>query len=204
MAPPHCRLGASHVREYDLIADWYAAERIDDTGVPEAQQLAASLAPSALVLDAGCGNGVPLTRALLNAGHRVVGLDSSAGMLRRFHTNVTAAGAVRGVLETLPFAECTFDGAIAWGVMFHLTQDRQRAAMGSLARVLKPAAPFLFTAGDVDGRERHVGQMNGVDLPYYSFTIDGYRQILAEHGCTLVRYHTDKGGNGYYLARKDG
>ena len=29
-----------NVREYDLIAEWYASERVDQTGVPEATTLA--------------------------------------------------------------------------------------------------------------------------------------------------------------------
>jgi len=37
-----------------------------------------------LRLDLGCGNGVPLTEALRNAGHYVVGLDSASGMLALF------------------------------------------------------------------------------------------------------------------------
>ena len=58
------------MREYDLIADWYASERVSQTGVPEAAALAHSIAIGGRVLDIGCGNGIPITRALLSAGHR--------------------------------------------------------------------------------------------------------------------------------------
>jgi 2-polyprenyl-3-methyl-5-hydroxy-6-metoxy-1,4-benzoquinol methylase len=68
--------GAVTVREYDLIAEWYASVRIDTTGVPEATALASSLPSGSRVLDIGCGNGIPLTKALLSRGHRVVSLDS--------------------------------------------------------------------------------------------------------------------------------
>lgn len=59
------------MREYDLIAEWYASERTDTTtggGVPDAVAMAASLSRGSRILDIGCGNGVPLTRALLHAG----------------------------------------------------------------------------------------------------------------------------------------
>ncbi len=44
--------------------------------------------------------------------------------------------------------------------------------------------------------------MHGVDFVYFSFTLDGYRRLLADHGLGFVDFHTDSGGNGYYLARK--
>jgi SAM-dependent methyltransferase len=75
------------VREYDLIAEWYASERADQTGVPEVTALASSLPRGARVLDVGCGNGIPITRALLSAGHGVVGVDSSTEMLARVRRN---------------------------------------------------------------------------------------------------------------------
>jgi len=97
------------VREYDLIADWYSNERIDQTGVPEASALSATLSPASLVLDVGCGNGVPITRALLDAGHHIVGLDSSAAMLDRFRGNLPRTPAVRAIVEYAPFADASFD-----------------------------------------------------------------------------------------------
>lgn len=191
------------MREYERIADWYAAERCDQTGVPEVLSLARSLGAGSLVLDIGCGTGLPLTRALLDLGHRVVGIDSAAAMLQWFRRNCPAVPAVRGTVQALPFAAGSFDAAIAWGVMFHLPQPDQIAAIASVARVLKPGAPFLFTAGDVDGAEPHRGApMNGVEFFYYSFAVSGYERLLDGHGFAFIGYHADRGANGYYLARK--
>jgi len=156
------------VREYDLIADWYSNERIDQTGVPEASALSATLSPASLVLDVGCGNGVPITRALLDAGHHIVGLDSSAAMLDRFRGNLPRTPAVRAIVEYAPFADASFDAAIAWGMLFHLTVERQRRAIEEVSRVLRPRAPFLFTAGGGAGHgDEAVGVMNGVTFHYY-------------------------------------
>jgi ubiquinone/menaquinone biosynthesis C-methylase UbiE len=197
------------MREYDLIADWYASERVDTTldgsGVPEVMALAASIHPGGRVLDIGCGHGVPLTKALLASGLRVVGLDSASNMLRRFRANCPETPAVKGIAQACPFATRIFDAAIAWGVMFHLKQAEQVRAIGGMSRVLKTGAPFLFTAGDVDDDSGdHVGTMNSVEFHYYSFTLDGYRSVLNDHGFTLVDFHSDAGENGYYLARKIG
>lgn len=191
------------MREYELIAEWYASVRRDETGVPEVLALADSIQSGSRVLDVGCGNGIPLTRALLDRGHSVVGVDSANEMLRRFRLNCPTTPAIRAEVQALPFASASFDAAIMWGVMFHLRQVEQIAAIGSVARVLRSGAPFLFTSADIDEAAGHLGSpMNGVDLVYFSFTIDGYQQILAEHGLTFADFHTDQGENRYYLARK--
>jgi SAM-dependent methyltransferase len=190
------------MHEYDLIADWYASERRDDTGVPEVKDLASSLSPGSCVLDAGCGNGIPITRVLMDYGHQVVGLDSSSKMLERFRANFPQASAVLGTIQSCPFADSYFDAAIAWGVMFHLKPDDQIRTIGSIGRVLKAKAPFLFTSGDVDGFEAKEGSMNGVTFHYYSFSIENYRRLLSEQGFSLIDVHADKGKNTYYLATK--
>jgi SAM-dependent methyltransferase len=114
------------VREYDLIAEWYASECVDQSGVSEATALASSVPRKSLVLDVGCGNGVPITRALLSAGHRVIGLDSSGAMLARFRRNCPEAFAVREIVQSCPFAHCTSDAAVAWGVIFHSARRDDR------------------------------------------------------------------------------
>jgi cyclopropane fatty-acyl-phospholipid synthase-like methyltransferase len=190
------------VREYDLIAEWYASERVDQTGVPEATALASSIPCGSRVLDIGCGNGIPITRALLCAGHRVIGLDSSPAMLGRFRANCPEVPAVRGIAQSCPFANGAFDAAVAWGVMFHLTPEDQIKAIASASCVLNAGAPFLFTSGDVDGFDGKEDTMNGVTFRYFSFSINHYRSILADHGFTLLDVHADGGKNTYYLATK--
>ncbi len=190
------------MHEYDLIADWYGSERDAQTGVPEAKDLASSISPGSRILDAGCGNGIPITRVLLDFGHYVTGLDSSNVMLGRFRANFPQTPAILGSLQSCPFADAYFDAAIAWGVMFHLKPDDQILAIGSIGRVLKTHAPFLFTSGDSDGFEAKEGLMNGVTFRYYSFSIENYRRLLSEHGLALKDVHTDKSKNTYYLATK--
>jgi len=190
------------VREYDLIAEWYASARVDETGVPEATALASSIPPGSLVLDVGCGNGIPITSAWLSRRHRVVGLDSSAAMLTRFRQNCREAFAVWGIAQFCPFADGIFDAAVAWGVMFHLRPEHTIKAIASVSRVVKSGAPFLFTSGTVDDFDGKDGTMNGVTFRYFSYSVDGYRRILGDHGFRLIDVHADSTNNTYYLANK--
>jgi cyclopropane fatty-acyl-phospholipid synthase-like methyltransferase len=137
------------MREYDLIADWYSRDRGGGVGVAEALAVAATVRDRSRILDLGCGNGLPITEALVKADHRVVGLDSSTGMLARFRVNLPRTPVVRADARQCPFAAGSFDAAISWGMMFHLPRREQAAVFASVSRVLKPGAPFLFTAAEI-------------------------------------------------------
>ena len=189
------------MHEYDLIAEWYASQRTDGTGVPEVTALVSSLPPSASVLDVGCGNGLPLTRVLVDHGCRVLGVDSSPNMLARFAVNFPSVPAICSSIQNCDLAGRKFDAAHMWGVMFHLPHAEQVKAIAKVASALKPGGAFLFTSGDDDGW-KDGEPMNGVPFRYYSFTRDGYRERLQEHGLTLEETHIDKGENIYYLARR--
>jgi cyclopropane fatty-acyl-phospholipid synthase-like methyltransferase len=191
------------MHEYDLIADWYATERRDDTGVPETQDLARRIPPGSRVLDIGCGNGIPISRALLTAGHAVVGLDSSRNMLIRFRANCPDSAAVRAQVQACPFADEVFDAAVAWGILFHLTRDELLAAVAGTARLLRKGGLFLFTSPDEHHEEGIQGTMHGVTFHYYAaLGLDEWHLVWAEHGLELIDRHTDCGDNTYFLTRK--
>lgn len=192
------------MREYDLIAQWYRTERSPGIGVREALDAVASLPHGSRILDIGCGNGWPITDALVAAGYRVVGLDSSQGMLDRFRLYMPSTPAIRGDVRACPFLHETFDAAISWGMWFHLVPRDQATAFASVSRLLKPGAPFLFTAAEIPGVKADdrgiTGTMNGVTFHYYA--VKNYRTLIAEYGFDLVNVYDDPGVSTYYFARK--
>jgi len=192
------------VREYDLISDWYRGDRSGSIGVREALSAVASLARGSRILDLGCGNGRPITDALVNAGYHVVGLDTSRGMLERFRLNLPKTPAVRADSRACPFRDNVFDAAVSWGMLFHLEPRDQARTFAAVSRVLKPGAPFLFTAAEIAEVPADdpgiTGTMNGVTFRY--FAVKDYRTLIAEHDFALERVYDDPGVSTYYYARK--
>jgi SAM-dependent methyltransferase len=192
------------MREYDLIADWYRSDRSQSIGVRETLAAVASLPRGSRILDLGCGNGWPIAGALVAAGHRVVGLDTSQGMLERFHLNLPNTPAVRGDCRSCPFVDAAFDAAVSWGMLFHLTPRDQATTFAAVCRVLEPGAPFLFTAAeiaDVPADDPGItGTMNGVTFRYYA--VRDYRTLIAEHGFVLESVYDDPGVSTYFFARR--
>lgn len=66
---------------YDKIASQYASDRDKTSSTTFLELLDTHLAPNSLVLDLGCGAGLPVDDWLVKRGHRVIGLDSSEAML---------------------------------------------------------------------------------------------------------------------------
>jgi SAM-dependent methyltransferase len=84
---------------------------------------AADLPPASLVLDAGCGPGL-VSAALLDAGHRVVGVDLSAEMIARARSRCAPHGdRARFERISLHDPELTgpFDATISRYVLHHVT-----------------------------------------------------------------------------------
>jgi SAM-dependent methyltransferase len=109
-----------------------------------------------LVLDLGCGAGRHAFEAF-RRGARVVALDYSAAELKDVKAMFGAlldeeaatlpvsswGGCANGDATRLPFPDNTFDHVIAAEVLEHIPADE--AAMGELARVLKPGGTIAVT-----------------------------------------------------------
>ena len=188
------------MREYDEIADWYAAIRNPDVGVPDVAALAQSLPPHARVLDLGCGDGIPVSRLLVREGCRLTALDSSPEMVRRYRANVPGVPVHCARLETAHFAPGAFEAVVAWGVLFHLDDAEQEAAIERVAEWLAPGGRFLFTSGDAPGVTE--SEMDGVAFRYVSLGVDAYRGLLEHAGMRLERHHADAWDNHVYVAVK--
>ncbi|UGT60825.1 class I SAM-dependent methyltransferase [Nocardia asteroides] len=98
------------------------------------------------VLEIGCGS-APCARWLASNGARPVGLDISAGMLRR-GTAVMARGGpvvplVQADAEALPFPDSSFDLACsAFGAVPFVADSA--GVMREVARVLRPGGRWVF------------------------------------------------------------
>jgi SAM-dependent methyltransferase len=123
---------------YDQIGRTYAATRQADPRI--AAQILAALGDSGLVLNVGAGTGSyePVDRT-------VVAVEPSMTMLRQRPTS--AAPAIQGVGEALPFADGTFD-AVMGTLTLHHWQD---LAVG-LAEVRRVGRRQVFLLFDNDVR----------------------------------------------------
>lgn len=114
------------------------------------------LPPDSSILSAACGAG-RYDGLLLDAGHRVLGIDQSAGMLARAREHFPEADYPRlryqktGLQEMDFHAE--FDGAICLDALEHVSPEDWPGIAAGFARALKPGGWLYVTVETPDEGE---------------------------------------------------
>jgi SAM-dependent methyltransferase len=93
------------------------------------------------VLDMGCGDG-HISRLLAANGARVVGVDPTWNQIVAALERGGGPAYARATADGLPFADASFDAALACLVFEHI--DAVDEAIGEIARVVRPGGRFSF------------------------------------------------------------
>ncbi len=102
---------------------------------------AAELGEAQSILDIGCGDG-QISRMMAAVGAQVVGVDPTWNQIRVAHERGGGASYLRTTADELPFADASFDAAVACLVFEHI--DALDGAIAEVARVVKPGGRFCF------------------------------------------------------------
>lgn len=159
------------------------------------------LQPAAPILDIGCGSAEPMAAYLIEAGHSVVGVDSSPAMIdacrKRFPTQEWIVADMRALA-----LQQQFSGMLAWDSFFHLCPDDQRTMFDVFAAHAAPNAALMFTSGPSQGEV--VGSFAGEPLYHASLDAAEYRSLLDRNGFRVVSHvveDADCGGHTVWLAQ---
>lgn len=182
---------------YDARAARFVASR-SRIGAAEVRAWAESLPTGASVLDVGCGDGVPVTEALLAAGCRVHALDASPAMVAAFHVRFPDVPVKCEAAEMSSFFDRTYDGIIAWGLLFLMAPATQRDVIANVSRALTPGGTFLFTA------PAQACTWTDVLTGQHSTSLGAaaYHDILPSESLVVREEFDDEGGNHHYVATK--
>ncbi len=148
----------------------------------------------ATVIELGCGGGYPITRILRSAGLRLWAVDSSPILVAEFQSRFPDIPVQCAKVQESSFFDQKYDGAIAIGLIFLLSEPEQSEVICNIAKILLPGGRFLFTApiekGNwVDMNTGLVCKSLGQAVYEKYFRIAGFRTVA-----TFI----DAGDNNYY------
>lgn len=180
---------------YNEIAEEFMRAR-SNSGAEVARSWAKSLPRGASVLDIGAGNGVPITQALVEAGLNVSAIDASPIMVAAFRENFLDIEIACEPVQTSTFFDQKFDGILAVGLIFLLTEEDQRDLITKAAKALNPGGQFLFSA------PKEIGEWEDVltGLTSHSLGEAEYYRLLKANGFGKIETREDEGGSNYFLA----
>ena len=180
---------------YEAVAtEFIAVRQQSGVGVATVRAWGRSLPQGGSILDLGCGFGVPISQALINDGFVIYGVDASSSLITEFRRRFPDVNVACEAVEDSRFFDRTFDGVIAVGLLFLLSEDSQRDLIRRVGLALNSGGRFLFTSPAqsctwtdiLTGRES------------LSLGADAYKAIIADARLNLVGEHSDEGDNHYY------
>jgi hypothetical protein len=157
--------------------------------------------PSGVVLDLGCGMAEPIARYILEAGFRVVGLDTSPSLIGMCRARFPGSEWIVADMRYLGL-DRRFDGLLAWDSFFHLHRDDQRGMFPRFAAHAAAGAPLMFTSGPSHGEA--VGSCGGEPLYHGSLDPSEYERLLVANGFSVLLHLADDpgcGGHTVWLAQ---
>jgi SAM-dependent methyltransferase len=181
---------------FDMIGDRYdEAFPHKDGQLVAGKWLISALPPDSRVLDVGCGTGLPTSRQLQAAGHRVVGVDLSAGMVALARTYAPGAEFHQADIADLqpgrPYGARgrydlgRFDAVAAFFSLLMLPRAEIPYALDTIHDLLVPGGLFALSMVEAD--------LDDFSIPFLGNTIrvsgylrDDLRQVVSEAGFEVL------------------
>ncbi|WP_277592639.1 class I SAM-dependent DNA methyltransferase [Rickettsiales endosymbiont of Stachyamoeba lipophora] len=177
------------------MVDWFDEHRSRDLFEKAwLDKAIALLSKNPHILDLGCGMGDPIIPYFLEKGCAVTGVDGSAKLIALAKSRHLEVKFIISDMRGLNLAQ-KFDLVIAWHSFFHLSQDEQRAMFKTFTSHLKSGGALLFTSGTEAGEEW--SNNGGENLYHASLSPVEYKEILKQHGFTVIDYKISDPECGY-------
>src|SRR5262245_15935543 len=176
--------------------------RSTGVGVKTVRDWARALPRGAAVLDLGCGPGLPITEVLVAEGLSVHAVDAAPSFVEAFRRNLPDVPVVCEAVEDSSFFDRTFEGVLAWGLMFLLSPEDQRRLIRRIGDILVPGGRLLFTS--CAGTEPLAWKDAMTGLESRSLGAAEYRRLLSAAGLSMNSEYEDEGQNHYFDACKVG
>nr|WP_295934607.1 class I SAM-dependent methyltransferase [uncultured Dyadobacter sp.] len=171
---------------------------VNGVGSPSVRQWARSLPLNATVLDVGCGAGDPISKALVDEGLTVYGIDASPSMVQTFKQNFPNIPVACEAAQDSSFFNRQFDAIISWGLIFLLPVEIQEVVIRKMANALYAGGKLLFTAPS----QKMKWEDAITEIESTSLGAERYKELLIASGLSLIEEFEDEGENHYYHALK--
>jgi SAM-dependent methyltransferase len=173
---------------YDDIAE-YHSQWASRTRAEERQRYTSlileRLPSAAMVLELGCGVGLPTTLALARR-FQVTGIDLSARHVTLAQRNVPNATFVQADMTKLSFSPASFDAVVAFYSIIHVPRGEHPDLLRAIATWLKPGGLFVAAMGISDIEAQFSPNWLGAPMYWSHFDSQTNQRLIQEAGLQLL------------------
>lgn len=177
---------------YDRMAKAYLASRDRLKSAKYVQQLIKLIPKKSLILDLGCGAGIPVDDILLKAGHSVIGIDISSEQIELARKNCRGGDFVVGDINELKEREYQVQAVVSFYTLFHMPRDQHLKMLKIMASFLPTGGILLITMGDREFEGSHI--LYGETLWSSQFGTAKNRQLVEAAGFKIISEEIDRSG----------
>ena len=177
---------------YDKIAISYLENRINLKSGKYLKQLLKFLPKRSLILDLGCGAGVPVDDILLKAGHQVIGIDISPRQIANARKYCPGGEYLVGDIGELKTDEYQAQAIVCFYTIFHIQRSRQSELLRVMGSYLPSGGMLLITMGDREFEGEHM--MHGESMWASQYGTAKNRAMVETAGFDVILDEVDTSG----------
>jgi SAM-dependent methyltransferase len=177
---------------YNKMAAIYLAHRDRLKSGKYVQQLLKYLPKQSIILDLGCGAGVPVDDILLKAGHSVVGIDISREQITLARKNCPRGEFLVGDITQLRMGEYDVQAVMSFYTIFHTPRERHSSLLKIFASYLKKGGLLLVTMGDREFEGEH--ELHGTKMWSSQFGTAKNKALVEDAGFKIIMNELDNSG----------
>lgn len=178
--------------DYDKVASAYLASRDRLKSGRYVQQLLKYLPKNSIILDLGCGAGVPVDDILLKAGHEVIGIDISSEQIKLARKNCPRGQYLVKDIQDVKVGEYQAQAVVSFYTIFHIPRAKQGNLLKTMASFLPKGGMLLITMGDREFEGRH--HLHGALMWASQYGTKKNREMVESAGFMIISDEIDISG----------
>ncbi|MDP2671933.1 MAG: class I SAM-dependent methyltransferase [Candidatus Daviesbacteria bacterium] len=179
---------------YNKVAKNYSSERDQFKKNKYLEQLVKLLKPGAIVLDIGCGSGVPVDKYLVDKGFKVTGFDISEKQIELAKQNVPQATLEVKDMSKLKEGEYKVGAVVSFYAIFHTPREQHQELFEKINSFLSQGGYILVTMGAGEW-ERTEDDFHGTKMWWSHYGAEKNKEIVENAGFKILLNEIDIGGN---------
>lgn len=140
----------------------------------------------AIILDLGCGIGVPFDHYLIKNGIKITGIDIADKHISLAQQNVPQAQFIKGDFSKYNFGTEKFDGIISFYAIFHIPREEHRDLFLKMFNLLNKDGVILITLGTSGSEYGEEKDWCGTPMAWSTYKPEEYKKIITEIGFKII------------------